>query len=204
MPELPDTAALSPARPEVVSFVDTASSTSLRRSDFFCEFTSGTMLPARKLCSGSSSVTKWFCRIAADVLKILAAVTLRSTRARTVTGPPPSLMATKLPGLMVSPYFCRRPGSPDGRFSNAEGAPKLTSGECAAKSAIVCRFQSLAVPLVTVTVSVSEAGDGVRIDRSPGSFLYSSNSTASSIVAVDSGAKYNSRLPMYSGTKSME
>src|SRR6516164_10975528 len=142
--------------------------------------------------------------MAGDVVKILAAVTLPSNHARTVTAPPPSLMATKLPGLMLSPYFWRNPGRPDGRFSNAEGAPNLTSGECAAKSAIVLKFQAPAVPPVTVTVSVSDAGDGVRIDRSPGSFLYSSNSTSSSMVAGESGAKYNSRLPMYSGTKSME
>ena len=74
MPALPDTAALSSARPDVVSFADTASSTSLRRSDFFCEFTSGTIFPARKLCSGSSSATRWFCGMAGDVLKMLAAV----------------------------------------------------------------------------------------------------------------------------------
>src|ERR1700757_840921 len=109
--------------------------------------------------------------MAGDVVKMLAAVTLPSTNARTVTEPPPSLTATKLPGLMFSPYFWRRPGRPEGRFSNAEGAPNLTSGEWAAKSAIDLRCQSPAVPPVTVTVSVSEAGDGVRIDRSPGSFL---------------------------------
>ena len=45
------------AKPRMVILADTASSTSLSRSDFFCEFTSGTMLPARKLCSGSSSAT---------------------------------------------------------------------------------------------------------------------------------------------------
>src|SRR5262249_14175137 len=77
-PELADPEALSAANPEVVSFADTPSSTSLRRSDFFCEFTSGTMLPAKKLCSGSSSVTRWFCRIAGDVVKMLAAVALPS------------------------------------------------------------------------------------------------------------------------------
>src|SRR6516162_10800737 len=109
--------------------------------------------------------------MAGDVVKTLAAVTLPSNNARTVTAPPPSLMATKLPGLMLSPYFWRNPGRPDGRFSNAEGAPNLTSGECAARSAIVLRFHALAVSPVTVTGSGWNAGDGVRIDRSPVSFL---------------------------------
>src|ERR1700744_232328 len=105
---------------------------------------------------------------------------------------------------MVSPYFCFRPGRPEGRAWKSEGAPNLTSPECAARSAIVLRFHDVAVPLVTVTVSVSDAGDGVRIERSPGNCLYSSNSTASSMVAFELGAKYCNRLPMYSGTKSME
>src|SRR5208282_3277076 len=109
--------------------------------------------------------------MAGEVLKTLAAVTLPSSKARTVTEPPPSLMATKLPGRMSREYFCRSPGRPDGRVSNAEGAPNRTSGESAAKSAIVFRFHAVAVPPVTVTVSVSEAGDGLRIDRSPGNFL---------------------------------
>jgi len=58
------------------------------------------------------------------------------------------------------------------RFAwKSDGAPNFTSGECAARSAIVFRFQSPAVPAVTVTVSVSDAGEGVRIERSPGSRL---------------------------------
>ncbi|COV44712.1 Uncharacterised protein [Mycobacterium tuberculosis] len=73
------------------------------------------MFPARKLCSGSSSTTRWFCGIAAEVLKRLAAVAVPSTSARTVTAPPPSLMVTKLPGAMSSEYLCRSPGNPDGR-----------------------------------------------------------------------------------------
>src|ERR1700735_964809 len=103
--------------------------------------------------------------MAGEVVKMLAAVTFPCTNARTVTAPPPSLMATKLPGLMLSAYFCRSPGKPDGRFSKDEGAPNFTSGEWAAKSAIVLRFHAVAVTLVTVPVWLSEAGDGVRIDR---------------------------------------
>src|ERR1700756_4735281 len=104
--------------------------------------------------------------MAGDVVKTLAAVTLPSTSARTVTAPPPSLMAKKLPGLMSREYFWRNPGRPDGRVWKAEGAPNFTPGECAARSVMVFRFHAPAVPLVTVTVSVSEASDGVRIDRS--------------------------------------
>ena len=97
-----------------------------------------------------------------------AASTFPSTSARTVTAPPASSIATKLPGLMVSPYVCLRPGSPDGRDWKSDGAANLTSAECTAKSAIVVRFHCPAVAPVTVTVSVSEAGDGVKIERSPG------------------------------------
>src|ERR1700749_3486399 len=127
--------------------------------------------------------------MAGDVLKTLAALTLPESRARTVTAPPPSLMATKFPGLMSSPYFCRRPGSPSGRVAKADGAPNFTSAEWVANPPHVRVFQELAVALVAATVSVPAAGDGVRIDRSAGSRLSSSTSTASSMVAVDAGAK---------------
>ncbi|CNG92678.1 Uncharacterised protein [Mycobacterium tuberculosis] len=133
-----------------------------------------------------------------------AACTFPSTSARTVTAPPASSIATKLPGLIVSPYFCFRPGSPDGRDWKSDGAANLTSAECTAKSAIVVRSHSLAVALVTVTVSVSDAADGLRIDRSAGNRWWSSSSTASSMVAFELGAKYSNKLPMYSGTRSIE
>ena len=86
--------------------------------------------------------TKWCCEMAGDVLKTLAALTRPSTSARAVTAPPPSSMARKLPGLMSRPYFRFNPGSPDGRFWNDDEAPNFTSGECAARSAIVFRCQS--------------------------------------------------------------
>jgi hypothetical protein len=57
---------------------------------------------------------------------------------------------------------------------------------------------------VTATVSVSDADDGVRMDRSPGSARNSANSTASGVVTVVFGSKYFNRLPVYSGTRSME
>ena len=73
---------------------------------------------------------------------------------------------------MSSPYLCLAvPTNPDGRVWKSDGAANFTSGECAARSAIVFRFHLAAVSAVTVTVSVSAAGDGVRIDRSPGSRL---------------------------------
>src|SRR5262245_14401777 len=104
-----------------------------------------------------------------EVLNTLAAVTLPSVSRRTVTAPPPSLTAMKLPELTSREYFCRSPGKPSGRVRKADGAANLTSAECAARSPIVFRFHAAAVVLVTLTVSVSDAGDGVRIDRSPGS-----------------------------------
>ena len=93
----------SSIRASVVSFALTASSTVLSSSDFFCELTSGTTLAARKLFFGSSSTTRLFCSIAGEVLKMSAAVTVPSSSARTVAGPPPSLIATKLLGAMSSP-----------------------------------------------------------------------------------------------------
>ena len=44
---------------------------------------------------GSSSTTRLFCGMAGEVEKMSAAVTVPSTSARTVAGPPPSLIATK-------------------------------------------------------------------------------------------------------------
>ena len=57
---------------------------------------------------------------------------------------------------------------------------------------------------VTATVSLSSAGDGVRIDRSPGSARSSASATWSGVVAFVSLSKYCSRLPVYSGIRSME
>ena len=191
MPELPDTAALSAATPAVVSFADTASSTSLSRSDFFCEFTSGTMLPARKLCSGSSSDHQ---------------VVLRDRRrgAEDVGGRHPALhqcahghrTAAVVDGDEVARadvesvlLLAARAARPAG--SGTPTAPRIfTSAECAAKSAIVFRFH--------VAASPAGDGDGVgvggrrRASESTGHRAVagqSSNSTASSMVAVDSGAK---------------
>ena len=126
---------------------------------------------------GSSSTTRLFCRIAGDVLKMSAAVTVPSSSARTVAGPPPSLIATKLSGAMSRPYFALSPGSPSVRFRNSDGAPNFTSGECAARSAMVLRFHFCAVGWLTARCPVSSAGDGVRIDRSPGSARSSASST---------------------------
>ena len=87
----------------MVSLADTASSTRLRSFDFFCELTTGTTLAAGKLFFGSASTTRLFCGMAGEVEKMSAAVTVPSTSARTVAGPPPSLIATK---------FCSETSSP--------------------------------------------------------------------------------------------
>ena len=63
--------------------------------------------------------------MAGEVLKMSAAVTVPSTSARTVAGPPPSLIATKLSGLMSRPYFGLEPGQPLGAVRNSDGAPNL-------------------------------------------------------------------------------
>ena len=69
---------------------------------------------------------------------------------------------------------------------------------------MVLRFHFVAVSRVTATVSVSAAGDGVRMDRSPGSAFSNASTTASGFVAVVLGSKYCSRLPVYSGIRSIE
>ena len=188
----------------MVSLADTASSTVLSSSDFFCELTSGMTLAARKLFFGSSSTTRLFFLIAGDVLKMSAAVTVPSTSAFTVAGPPPSLIATKLFGATSRPYFAFSPGMPSVRFRNSDGAPNFTSGECAARSAMLLRFHFFAVSELTATVSLSSAGDGFRIDRSPGSARNSASRTASGVVTLVFLSKYCSRLPVYSGIRSIE
>ena len=87
---------------------------------------------------------------------------------------------------------------------NSEGAPNFTSAERGARSAMLVRFHFFAVASVTVTVSLSLAGDGVSIARSPGSARYNSRSTFSGAVTVLSGSKYCSSVPVYSGIRSME
>ena len=133
-----------------------------------------------------------------------AAVTVPSVSARTVAGPPPSLMDTKLSGLMSRPYLALRPGNPSVRLWNSDGAPNFTSAECAARSPMVLRFHFWAVAWVTATVSVSFAGDGVRIDKSPGNARIRASSTWSGVVTVVFGLKNCSRFPVYSGTRSIE
>ena len=113
-------------------------------------------------------------------------------------------MDTKLSGLMSRPYFAFRPGNPSVRVWNSDGAPNFTSAECAARSPMVFRFHFCAVASLTATVSVSLAGDGVRIDRSPGSTRNNASSTASGVVTVVFGSKYCNRFPVYSGTRSIE
>ena len=62
---------------------------------------------------------------------------------------------------------------------------------------MVLRFHFLAVASVTVTVSVSFAGDGVRIDRSPGKRPDAGPTPPrSGVVTVLFGSKYCSRLPV--------
>ena len=174
----------------MVSFALTASSTVLSSLDIFCDATSGTTFAARKMFFGSSSTTSLFCSMDGDVLKMLAAVTVPPVRACTVAGPPPSLIATKLAGAMSSPYFSLSPTRPVTRVWNSDGAPTLTSGECLARSAMDLRFHFCAVASVTARVSLSSAGDGYRIDRSPGSALSSPSSTASGVVAGVFSSKY--------------
>jgi hypothetical protein len=115
-----------------------------------------------------------------------------------------SLIDTKLAGATSRPYFALRPGRPSVRLWNSDGPPNFTSAECAARSPMVLRFHFLAVASVTATVSWSLAGDGVRIDRSPGSTRCNASSTALGSVALVCLSKYCSRLPVYSGMRSME
>ena len=69
---------------------------------------------------------------------------------------------------------------------------------------MVLRFHFCAVAAVTATVSTSAAGDGVSIDRSPGSARNNANSTSGGLVTSAFGSKYFSRLPVYSGIRSIE
>ena len=91
---------------------------------------------------------------------MFAAVTVPRRAPFTVAGPPPSLMATKLSGLISRPYFALRPGNPCLRLRELRGAPNFTSAACGTRSAMVLRFHRCAVASVTVTVSVSLAGAG--------------------------------------------
>lgn len=61
-----------------------------------------------------------------------------------------------------------------------------------------------AVASVTAMASLSCAGDGFRIDKSPASALNSAGSTASGVVTVVSSSKYCSRSPGYAPMRSME
>ncbi|SKT86768.1 Uncharacterised protein [Mycobacteroides abscessus subsp. abscessus] len=81
------------------------------------------------------------------------------------------------------------PASPTLRCRNSEGAPTVTSAECAARSPIERRFHFSAVALVTHSVSASAAGEGDKISRSPSSLRSSASSTSSGLVAVASGSK---------------
>ncbi|SKX05321.1 Uncharacterised protein [Mycobacteroides abscessus subsp. massiliense] len=81
-------------RSSVVKRAESASSTFFSFSDFFCALTNGTRLPAGKVNLGSSSTTRSCSAMAGEVLNMLAAVIVPSNSARTVAGPPPSLMAT--------------------------------------------------------------------------------------------------------------
>ncbi len=101
------------------------------------------MFPARKLCSGSSSTTRWFC--GAQELRLAAVRSLRNYHA-TVTAPPPSLMVRRV----ESEYLCHQPEAAPDAGSGRPTAPRIC--RCGARSAIVFRVHRAAVAAVTVTV----------------------------------------------------
>ena len=71
----------------------------------------------------------------------------------------------------VEPVLLPQPGQPGRAGLEVRGRPELHVRRMCGQVGDRFQVPRVAVSLVTVTVSVSEAGDGVRIDRSPGSRL---------------------------------
>ncbi len=122
-----------------------------------------------------------------------------SSSALTVLGPPWSSMVTR---LASTPYVPVRPGIPYSRSPSTAPPPTRT--------VLPLRSERLVTPLVseysfvTLYESLSSAGDSSSTSKPSGSASPRAAYTSSLEVAVESASYAASRLPVYSGMRSMD